>query len=480
MVRAAIAGIRSTAHATLDRIDVLALDNTGTLVKIDGTAAAQPTEPDYNAATQLKLTFVLVSFNTTSPPSVSNESIYLENTEWTSSTSGTGWNANSSSNPRTGTKDIEGTTVATTAYVQLQRGSTITLDSYNTLSLFVRSKATWTSGRILRLQFYATGVAKGNAVTLASGYWGFDSSITASYQLVGIPVAQFAVPGGTTINQLRITDIGGSIGLYIDDVVLQVTGTSTGTQGGSVDASSITGILPVVHGGTGKSSFTANAFLYSGTAGVPTNTAAPTNGQLLIGSTGAAPAVASLTAGSNITITPGAGSITIASTAGGGGTAQIIEAYSKVPVTSGLVFPNVFVGAGSSFKHVDGLGVEDATTLNANATWALAYHLPPALPTGTAKLRLRCISALSSGALKFNPTWNVCGTAEDCSSVTLNAEGTGTVTYTVAGAFVEVDTTLDASTVTAGKDLLMHLVFEDTNTTAAGDSTCLAFLVFIP
>jgi hypothetical protein len=70
------------------------------------------------------------------------------------------------------------------------------------------------------------------------------------------------------------------------------------------------------------SGFTANSFLYSGTSGALTTTAAPTNGQLLIGSTGVAPALATLTAGTNVTITNGAGSITIAAT-GGGGTGTI-------------------------------------------------------------------------------------------------------------------------------------------------------------
>lgn len=44
-----------------------------------------------------------------------------------------------------------------------------------------------------------------------------------------------------------------------------------------------------------------------------------TNGQVLIGSTGADPVAASLTAGANVTITPGAGTISIASSASGGG-----------------------------------------------------------------------------------------------------------------------------------------------------------------
>ena len=43
-----------------------------------------------------------------------------------------------------------------------------------------------------------------------------------------------------------------------------------------------------------------------------------TNGQLLIGSTGVNPVAATITAGSNITVTNGAGSITIAASGGGG------------------------------------------------------------------------------------------------------------------------------------------------------------------
>jgi hypothetical protein len=57
---------------------------------------------------------------------------------------------------------------------------------------------------------------------------------------------------------------------------------------------------------------TANAFLYSGAASAVLSTAQATNGQLLIGSTGAAPVAAALTAGINTYITNGAGSIAIA------------------------------------------------------------------------------------------------------------------------------------------------------------------------
>ena len=217
------------ADPALDRIDVIALDSTGTVVKITGTAAAQPSQPDIDPATQLQLTFVFVGAATTEPPNVTNEDIYIDNTEWTATTSGSGWDPNSTNNPHSGTKDIEGTNVANNAYVQLEAPAPLTLDPYALLSVFIRSKATWPKNRSLLFQWYSAGVAKGLAITVNSGFFGFDSSQTASYQLLAIPLTQFAIPAGTSINQLRITDKGGAIGMYIDDLVLQAFGGDIGT-----------------------------------------------------------------------------------------------------------------------------------------------------------------------------------------------------------------------------------------------------------
>ena len=62
------------------------------------------------------------------------------------------------------------------------------------------------------------------------------------------------------------------------------------------------------------SGLTANSFVYPGTASALTSTTAATNGQLLIGSTGVAPVKTTLTAGAGVSVTNGAGSITIANT----------------------------------------------------------------------------------------------------------------------------------------------------------------------
>jgi hypothetical protein len=84
---------------------------------------------------------------------------------------------------------------------------------------------------------------------------------------------------------------------------------------------------------------TANRAVITTTlAGVPVATALATDGQLIIGSTAGAPAAASLTAGANITITPGSNSITIASTASGGMTwSEEVASPVSAAVNSGYI-----------------------------------------------------------------------------------------------------------------------------------------------
>ena len=74
--------------------------------------------------------------------------------------------------------------------------------------------------------------------------------------------------------------------------------------------------LIVGKGGTGASSLTDGGILVGSGTGAITALAQATNGQIPIGSTGGDPVLSTLTAGSNISITNGAGTITIASSSG--------------------------------------------------------------------------------------------------------------------------------------------------------------------
>jgi hypothetical protein len=91
----------------------------------------------------------------------------------------------------------------------------------------------------------------------------------------------------------------------------------------------VTGILPVANGGTGAATGIPLGTAVTGTLAVAnggTGQTSYTDGQLLIGnSTGNTLTKASLTAGSGVTITPGAGSINIAFTGPGAGSVTSVD-----------------------------------------------------------------------------------------------------------------------------------------------------------
>jgi trimeric autotransporter adhesin len=127
----------------------------------------------------------------------------------------------------------------------------------------------------------------------------------------------------------------------------------------------ITGTLPVANGGTGQTSYT--------------------DGQLLIGnSTGNTLTKATLTAGTNVTITNAAGAITIAASGGGGGSAA-------TPTALGTVY-----GITPSSSNAVALGYQAVNTTNAAAdVTAIGYQ---ALYNNTAV----SITAVGSQALANN------------------------------------------------------------------------------
>ena len=93
-----------------------------------------------------------------------------------------------------------------------------------------------------------------------------------------------------------------------------------------LSALSLDTALPVASGGTGTSTFTDGGVLLGSGTGAVTALGQATNGQLVIGSTGADPVLATLTGGANITVTNTAGAISIAASGLGSGTVQSVSA----------------------------------------------------------------------------------------------------------------------------------------------------------
>lgn len=151
------------------------------------------------------------------------------------------------------------------------------------------------------------------------------SSGSVDYIARGL-AAGFAVPVGVvsevngtgTVNGITLTGTVTSSGDLVLGGTLSNVSLATQVSGTLSLTSQVAGVLPVANGGTGQSSYT--------------------NGQLLIGNTsGNTLTKATLTAGSGISITNGAGSITIAATGGGGGSGTVTSINASGG-TTGLSF----------------------------------------------------------------------------------------------------------------------------------------------
>lgn len=188
----------------------------------------------------------------------------------------------------------------------------------------------------------------------------------------GEPTWETPGAGAGTVTSVNVS--GGTTGVTFTGGPITTSGTIT-----------MGGTLAVANGGTGQTTYT--------------------NGQLLIGnSTGNTLTKATLTAGSGISITNGAGSITIAATGGGSGTVTSVDASGG---TTGLSFTGGPITTSGTLTLGGTLALANGGTGATTAAGARVAILP-SLATNAGK-----VLAVNSGATDVE--W-------------ISAGGTGTVT----------------------------------------------------
>jgi len=260
--------------------------------------------------------------------------------------------------------------------------------------------------------------------------------------------------------------------------ILPVANGGTGAATGIPLGTAVTGVLAVANGGTGQTSYT--------------------DGQLLIGnSTGNTLTKASLTAGSGVTITPGAGSINIAFTGPGSGSVTSVDVSggttglttSGGPVTSAgtvtiagtlnvanggtgatsLTANNVILGNGTSAVQVVAPGSSGNVLTSNGTTWA---STTPAAGFST------------SANNTFTGTQTFSGTSSAKAIVLNDAAEVATVSATAATGTIAYDiTTQSVLYYTSNASANWTLNFRGSSGTslntlmATGESMTVAFLV---
>lgn len=212
----------SAPDAINDRFDAFVADDAGNITTIEGTAAATPVTPAI-PDNQLLIQYVFVQHGTTAP-ALTQENIYLENTEWTGAnytTSGTQvgtTNFDATDLPKQGTKCIDNLLDGRTG-IRFNKGATIDVSSYSQLSLWVRLGNAATSKQKLNVQFENSSLAPtGNAIDLFQ--YGIQRGTLGTWQLAVVDISLFGV---TSVQGFRMILTGGTNGTqYGWDVDLMI------------------------------------------------------------------------------------------------------------------------------------------------------------------------------------------------------------------------------------------------------------------
>lgn len=271
----------------------------------------------------------------------------------------------------------------------------------------------------------------------------------ASPALTGTPTAPTAAAGtnttqlATTAYALNAVTGGNNAGSF---TTLSATGTATLA---GVTATSMT-----------NSGLTAKSFVYSGVGGLMSSTAAPTNGQLLIGSTGNAPVAATLTCTSNqVSCTNGAGSITVGlpSTLAVPGTVTSYNgtttAAGGVPIlVADVTEPNLTANLGSTTIYTVPSGKSGWYEIRCNAKLMTAAGTSSTLPSHT----ITGTDADNSGSISGNA-----GAPSSANNTSAWSQGTLTMYLAASSAIAATTTGYASNPANAMVYQARYLVFYD-------------------
>ena len=250
----------------------------------------------------------------------------------------------------------------------------------------------------------------------------------------------------TTLTMLSVTNASNVIGFAVlpAGIDLSLCNNTTSLFLSTVNlASNVTGVLPMVNGGTNLSSVAKGSVLYASAANTwAASTPMSTNGTLLIGNaTSGIPTLATLTAGTNIAITNAAGSITIAAN------------LSTLTATLNCDIYNVNLNFAAGASWLSGDGTAEGITVDASGRVFIGDSIPT-LYSLSAQLTLggNASDAIVIGNTNTygNKTIKMLDAAAGVAGASLNIVGAAATTGNLAGGKISIKAGLPSGTGTGG------------------------------
>lgn len=226
----------TAADPTDDRIDVIALQDDGTAVIVEGTPGTPAVKPQIDPDTQVEVTFYTLPAAASTPEGVTSIPIYTDNLgsgggEYDADQTGGHIDVNSTSSPIAGTKSVLGTAVVAGDVLFFDAAAPEDADPITAVIFTIKPSAAWTNKQTMRLNIQTGSTVKGINVVVSHNTFGFNRTSTDAQQIV-VPMTAFSLPAGTTFDRFRIAFVGaGSRGFRIDTVFFQSSTPSTPTGG---------------------------------------------------------------------------------------------------------------------------------------------------------------------------------------------------------------------------------------------------------
>ena len=221
----------ATSDSTFDRIDLVVFNagvgsSTGTITVITGTPADDPQQPTISdPATQLAMGFILVTANTTAPPTPPQQDWIYENyitNAWNTLSSTPRIDDQSTFVPYSVPTNVRGLSVQNGDNIRFTSISPPDISDFNVITLKIRSQSIWASDSKIELRWYSGATPIGNPFSISNGVLGYTSTNLSSYQILTIALSNFGALANVTNLLMTVRTTGGrTISFLIDDIQLQ-------------------------------------------------------------------------------------------------------------------------------------------------------------------------------------------------------------------------------------------------------------------